>query len=196
MSEFLSLPQLQNLATQDATQYGVPTNLFLAQINQESGFNPSASNGNALGIAQFEPQTAQSFGIDPTNPVQSLQAAAQYDSQLYSKTGSWTQALQGYGTLPNSGPLSSGQQSVASIAGLLDQQQGNEIDQVLGIPGISSMFNSGSATASGQSVSLGAWLEEFGIRAALIVIGLVFLLGGFVLIGKNQSAGRPAFTGA
>ena len=90
--------QLQALATQDAQQYGVPVQMFLDQIQAESSFNPNVgtSSAGAIGIAQFEPATAASLGIDPTNPVQALQGAAEYDAQLYQQQGSWTAALTKY----------------------------------------------------------------------------------------------------
>jgi hypothetical protein len=90
--------QLQALATQDAQQYDVPAQMFLDQIQAESSFNPNVgtSAGGAIGIAQFEPATAASLGIDPTNPVQALQGAAEYDAQLYQQQGSWTAALTSY----------------------------------------------------------------------------------------------------
>jgi TrbL/VirB6 plasmid conjugal transfer protein/Transglycosylase SLT domain len=90
--------QLEALATADAQQYGVPVDLFLAQIRAESSFNPNVgtSSAGAEGIAQFEPATAASLGIDPLNPAQALQGAAAYDAQLYAKDGSWTAALTTY----------------------------------------------------------------------------------------------------
>ncbi|TMD59356.1 MAG: LysM peptidoglycan-binding domain-containing protein [Chloroflexi bacterium] len=65
------------LATQDALNVGLSPNVFVRQINQESSFNPSAvSSAGALGIAQFEPGTAASLGVNPWDPVQSLQGAS------------------------------------------------------------------------------------------------------------------------
>jgi TrbL/VirB6 plasmid conjugal transfer protein/Transglycosylase SLT domain len=91
--------QLQALATTDAQQYGVPVNLFLAQIQGESSFNPNigTSTAGAEGIAQFKPATAASLGIDPLDPAQALQGAAEYDAQLYQQNGnSWVGALSSY----------------------------------------------------------------------------------------------------
>ena len=66
-----------SLAMQDALNAGFSPNIFVRQINQESGFNPSAvSPAGALGIAQFEPATAASLGVNPWDPVQSLQGAS------------------------------------------------------------------------------------------------------------------------
>lgn len=69
----------QPYAQDAARAAGIPEDLFLALITQESGWNPSAeSPAGALGIAQFMPGTAADYGIDPLNPIQSLYAAAEY----------------------------------------------------------------------------------------------------------------------
>jgi len=66
------------LARADALAAGIPPDAFVRQINQESGFNPdSLSPAGAEGIAQFMPDTAAGLSIDPWNPVDSLQGAAQ-----------------------------------------------------------------------------------------------------------------------
>lgn len=90
---------LQAAAAAAATANGVPVPLFLWQIGQESSWNPNAVNGNAVGLGQFMPATAQQFGINPLDPTSSLNAAAQYDAQLFQQTGSWQGALTSYGTL-------------------------------------------------------------------------------------------------
>ncbi len=65
------------LARADALEAGIPLDAFVRQINQESGFNPDGlSPAGAEGIAQFMPDTAAGLGIDPWNPVDSLQGAA------------------------------------------------------------------------------------------------------------------------
>jgi len=66
-----------SLAQADAQTTGIPPDLFVRQINMESGFDPYASSpAGAEGIAQFEPATAAGLGIDPWDPVQALQGAA------------------------------------------------------------------------------------------------------------------------
>lgn len=66
------------LAQADALAAGIPPDLFVRQINQESGFNPdSLSPAGAEGIAQFMPDTADGLGINPWNPIDALQGAAQ-----------------------------------------------------------------------------------------------------------------------
>jgi soluble lytic murein transglycosylase-like protein len=85
------------LAAQDAAQAGLPPDLFVRQIHVESGFNPNAqSPAGAEGIAQFMPATAAGLGIDPWNPVQALQAAAQVMAGYTQHYGSYTLALAAY----------------------------------------------------------------------------------------------------
>jgi hypothetical protein len=86
-----------SLATQDAQQAGIPVRSFVAQINQESGFNPNAvSPAGAEGIAQFMPDTAQGLGIDPWNPQQALQAAAYLMANYYHLYNNYAMALASY----------------------------------------------------------------------------------------------------
>lgn len=87
---------------QQATQgTSVPPAILLALLQQESGFNPNArSSAGAEGIAQFMPGTAQSYNIDPFNPQQAIQAAAQYLNKYYNQYGNWQQTLAAY----NAGP--------------------------------------------------------------------------------------------
>jgi len=60
-----------------AARYGVDPAPLAAIAEQESGFNPNAANpSGARGIMQFMPATARSYGIDPTDPQQSIDAAA------------------------------------------------------------------------------------------------------------------------
>jgi len=87
---------------QAATGAGIDPDLFARQINQESGFNPSAgSPAGAQGIAQFMPDTARGLGIDPSDPAQALPAAANLmKSYLAKYAGDWSKALAAY----NAGP--------------------------------------------------------------------------------------------
>jgi len=58
----------------DAASAGVPVQIFVNQIYQESGFNPNAvSSAGAIGIAQFLPSTAAALNppVDPRDPYQS-----------------------------------------------------------------------------------------------------------------------------
>lgn len=85
------------LARQDAQDHGISADLYERQINQESGFNPNAvSPAGAIGIAQIMPATAQSWGVDPWNPVQSLNVAADHMAWYQSHYGSFDKALACY----------------------------------------------------------------------------------------------------
>lgn len=76
------------VAWQAAQQAGINGVFFLRQINAESGFDPQArSNAGAIGIAQFEPATARSLGVDPLDPVAALQAAARVMAQYHRDYG-------------------------------------------------------------------------------------------------------------
>jgi soluble lytic murein transglycosylase-like protein len=93
--------QLVTLAEQDASAAGISPVYFTRQINKESGFNPNAvSPSGAEGIAQFEPSTAAGLGIDPFNPTQALQAAAQMMARYAKQYGGYDKALAAY----NAGP--------------------------------------------------------------------------------------------
>lgn len=94
---------LQQMAVQAATAYGVPPGLFLALVNQESGWNPSAvSSAGAMGLTQLMPGTAQALGVtDPFNAMQNLMGGAHYlAQQLAAFGGNEELALAAY----NAGP--------------------------------------------------------------------------------------------
>ncbi len=66
----------ENLARTYATEAGIDPDIFVAQINQESGFDPLAgSSAGAQGIAQIIPRYHP--GVDPWDPDSSLRYAAQ-----------------------------------------------------------------------------------------------------------------------
>ncbi len=84
-----------------ARQHGVPEDMFLRLVQQESGWNAGAvSNKGATGLAQLMPGTARRLGVDPTDPGQNLEGGARYLRQMYDKFGSWRLALAAY----NAGP--------------------------------------------------------------------------------------------
>ena len=84
----------QCIAMQDANSAGIPTAKFVTQIGIESGFNPSAiSRAGAIGIAQIMPSTASDWGVDPHDPIASLQAAAQHMAIYQREYGSYDKAL-------------------------------------------------------------------------------------------------------
>ncbi|MBA2393996.1 MAG: transglycosylase SLT domain-containing protein [Ktedonobacteraceae bacterium] len=94
-------------AWNDATEVGIPSETFVRQIQQESGFNPNVvSSAGAIGIAQFMPATAAGMGFDPHDPVVSLRMAALSMAQMQvSYHGDDAKALAAYnagkGTVQN-----------------------------------------------------------------------------------------------
>lgn len=90
-----------NAARAAATRHGVPADLFLRLVQQESGWNPNArSVKGALGLAQLMPATARALGVDPLNPEQNLDGGARYLRAQYETFGTWRLALAAY----NAGP--------------------------------------------------------------------------------------------
>lgn len=84
-----------------ARKHGVPEDLFLRLVQQESGWNPGAvSPKGATGLAQLMPGTAARLGVDATDPGQNLDGGARYLRMMYDKFGSWRLALAAY----NAGP--------------------------------------------------------------------------------------------
>ncbi len=89
------------MARDAARRHGVPEDLFLKLVQQESGFNPKAvSHKGALGLAQLMPQTAKVLRVDPTDPYQNLDGGARYLKQQFREFGNWRLALAAY----NAGP--------------------------------------------------------------------------------------------
>ena len=85
-----------------ARKHGVPEDLFLRLVQQESGWNPGAvSHAGATGLAQLMPGTAANLGVDPSDPHQNLEGGARYLRMMYDRFGSWRLALAAY----NAGPI-------------------------------------------------------------------------------------------
>ena len=92
----------RSMAYQDAVDAGIDPNLYVRQINQESGFDPSAiSSAGAQGIAQIMPDTANAWNVDPWNASDALRVAAQHMAGYYTHYGyDYAKALAAY----NAGP--------------------------------------------------------------------------------------------
>ncbi len=89
------------MAREAALLHGIPVDLFLKLVHQESNWNASAkSHKGALGLAQLMPDTARGLRVDPLDPQQNLEGGARYLKQQYQRFGSWRLALAAY----NAGP--------------------------------------------------------------------------------------------
>lgn len=93
---------LVSLFSSAAAQHGVPASLLAAVAKQESGFNAGAvSSAGAEGIMQLMPSTASGLGVNPFDPAQAIDGAAQLlGSYLHQYGGSIPLTLAAY----NAGP--------------------------------------------------------------------------------------------
>jgi soluble lytic murein transglycosylase-like protein len=90
-----------SMAKNAARKHGVPEDLFLRLVQQESGWNDTAkSHKGAYGLAQLMPATARKLGVDRKDPGENLDGGARYLSQQFRTFGSWRLALAAY----NAGP--------------------------------------------------------------------------------------------
>jgi len=99
------MPNYRALAGQAARQVGVPVNVFLGLVRQESGFNPNAlSPAGAHGLTQLMPGTASGlarrYGIDTNTPYGNLLGGAFYLKEQLQRFGNVRSALAAY----NAGP--------------------------------------------------------------------------------------------
>jgi soluble lytic murein transglycosylase-like protein len=84
-----------------ARRHGIPEDLFLRLVQQESGWNPEAiSHAGAIGLAQLMPDTADLLGVDPRDPSANLEGGARYLAMQYRSFRRWDHALAAY----NAGP--------------------------------------------------------------------------------------------
>lgn len=199
------ISDLQDYATRQATAFGIPPSLFLWQLGQESSWNPNATSdaGVHLGIGQFDLPTAAQFGLtDRTNPYASIDAAAQYDAQLYAQTGSYQKMLAGYGTaFTPSSPQSVNDAATAAINNSAATNYFSRLwDGILNSfgfgPGVPTLHADGTVTPAspnnnqrgnildvGSAVSLQGWLT----RGTAIFVGLILIAGGVYLFGAGRA---------
>ncbi len=89
------------IAKAAARKHGVPEDLFLRLVQQESGWNHTAvSTKGATGLAQLMPGTAELLNVDMHDPAENLDGGARYLRKMYDKFGNWRLALAAY----NAGP--------------------------------------------------------------------------------------------
>lgn len=93
--------QYLQVAKDAARRNGVPEDLFLRLVQQESGWNPRAlSRKGAVGLAQLMPGTARYLKVNPYDPAENLEGGARYLAEQYRTFGDWRLALAAY----NAGP--------------------------------------------------------------------------------------------
>jgi soluble lytic murein transglycosylase-like protein len=93
--------QYLEMAKAAARRHGVPEDLFLRLVQQESNWKLNAkSHAGAYGLAQLMPATARALGVDKTDPYQNLDGGARYLRMQYEEFKTWRLALAAY----NAGP--------------------------------------------------------------------------------------------
>jgi soluble lytic murein transglycosylase-like protein len=104
--------EYESLIDQAAARNGVDPAVLHGLIQQESGFDPSAtSSAGASGLTQLMPGTAASLGVaNPLNPAESIEGGARYLGQLTAGPG----AVERYGGVP---PYAETQSYVAKVLG-------------------------------------------------------------------------------
>lgn len=89
--------EIINFAKSVARKHNIPVDIFLALLNQESGFNPNAkSKAGAMGVGQLMPATAKALGVkDPWNYKQNIEGAAKYFKQCLVNGKNIAKAIKG-----------------------------------------------------------------------------------------------------
>jgi hypothetical protein len=181
-----------------ARQYGVPEDLFLRVIQQESGFRPDVtSSAGAYGLAQLMPGTAAELGVDPRDPLQNLAGGARYLRQQLDAFGDPALALAAY----NAGPG-----RVRQYGGIPPfEETQNYVQRILGggaMPLQATMSTRGNAMNGMQQQPRGI-LESLGIQRrdpeAEGETALPFyqrdrfadVMGGLA-VGLNELRGQPS----
>jgi hypothetical protein len=144
------MPNYRLAAERAAKKYGVDPKVFLAMIQQESGFNPNARSGaGAQGIAQFMPGTAKGYGVNLNDGrvTDDLEGAARYIRDNLAKTGgNYHQALSIY---------NSGRPDAYKDPGFAGGQTYNYVRSILGAAGGERLRGGG-----GQKGSAGATISS------------------------------------
>jgi cell wall-associated NlpC family hydrolase len=100
-SSTAALAQYSSAFAANTTRYQLPAGLLAAVAQTESGGNATAvSPAGAQGLMQLMPSTAAGLGVNPWDPSQAVQGAAQLLSGYLNKYGSVPLALAAY----NAGP--------------------------------------------------------------------------------------------
>ncbi len=134
--------QYESLIAQAAARNGLDPAVLHGLIQQESGFDPSAtSSAGAAGLTQLMPGTAASLGVgNPLDPTESIGGGARYLGQLMSEFGGNTTdalaaynagpgAVQQYGGIP---PYSETQSYVSKVLGYAEAYRQSHPSTALG----------------------------------------------------------------
>jgi soluble lytic murein transglycosylase-like protein len=88
---------LEQIASEAADRYGLPTSLVHALIQVESAWRIDAvSHKGAIGLMQLMPATAERIGVDPHDPVENLVGGVHLLSRLVQRYRRLDLALAAY----------------------------------------------------------------------------------------------------
>jgi peptidoglycan DL-endopeptidase CwlO len=126
------LSQYAGVFSQNEARYQLPQGLLAAVAQTESGGNPAAvSPAGAQGLMQLMPATAHGLGVNPWEPAQAVQGAAQLLSRYLHNFGSVPLALAAYNAGPGAveqyggvPPYRETENYVAKITGLMARRAG------------------------------------------------------------------------
>ena len=137
--------EYEALIDSSAARYGLDPAVLHGLIEQESGFDPSATSGvGAMGLTQLMPGTASSLGVaNPLDPAESIEGGARYLSQMMAQFGGNTAdalsaynagpgAVQQYGGVP---PYAETQSYVSKVLGNAEAyRQAHPTTAATGVP--------------------------------------------------------------
>jgi soluble lytic murein transglycosylase-like protein len=147
--------EYQPIISSSAQQYGVPPELLTRMLSAENDFNPTGvSSAGARGIAQFMPETAAKYGVNPDDPKSAIPGAAHYLADLHAQTGSWHAALKGYLGGEPANDVSYTRKGVWQYADQIDH--GSSAAQAATIA-------SNTTTSSGASRPIEVWGDSLGV---------------------------------
>jgi Transglycosylase SLT domain len=183
---------------------GMPASVVAAQINLESGFDPTAvSPTGAQGIAQFEPGTWAQYGSgSPDNPQDAFTAYAKYMGVLLKDEKSSIQdALAAYNAGPGNIQAGLGYaDTILTRAGVPDSAKAGaglnpggiigDIGSATGLTAVASGITGLAQDFEGFAKVLG-WLTlpSSWTRIFSGMLGAAFLGAGVYLLGKEAKNG-------
>lgn len=169
--------ELVDLLRTYAQRYGIDEGIAIAQIQQESSFNPRAgSPAGAQGIAQFMPATARRFGVNVWDVNSSFDGWGRYMRFLLDRyNGDYSLALAGY---------NAGEGNVDKYGGIPPFAETRAyVAKILGSSGSAEYAN--DAPAVYDEVIYGDWPIENLVSdsniGTFVVVGLIALVGLIVI---------------
>jgi hypothetical protein len=198
------MPNYRAMARRAARRHGLDPGIFERQIQQESGFQTGRSSGaGAQGIAQIMPATARSWGVDPNNPKQALDAAAKHMAGYVRKFGGYENALRAYNAGPGAVQRSKGfSETNHYVATILGGKNPKRLGPSRGTPGTPGRAGAISLGDPGTAVDVAAALsapanEEPAPTASMPTLPAILTPKGYTPVSAGAApTPRPKLTDA